>query len=140
MDMKKHKASYIIGIILFILLYAIIIVGGIWASQRDAKREAKWGYELNIIQSIIENIEVCQDEIESWGYQVSVLTPEEKPEDEALQHYYRNYYQPVLVLTDADGGKYCFRCHASHMHSRRKILFFAVTLTNRPAYAQSAEK
>ena len=108
MDMKKHKASYIIGIILFILLYAIIIVGGIWASQRDAKREAKWGYELNIIQSIIENIEVCQDEIESWGYQVSVLTPEEKPEDEALQHYYRNYYQPVLVLTDADGGKYCF--------------------------------
>ena len=64
--------------------------------------------ELQIIQSMIENLALYQDEIESWGYQVSVLTLEEKPENEAIQYYYRNHCQPVLVLTDADGRMYCF--------------------------------
>ena len=108
MDRKEHKTSYIKWIVLFILLYAIIIAIGIWASQRDAQREAERKYEFNIIQSIIKDVVLYQEEVESWGYQVSVLTPQEKPEDEALQYYYRNYYQPILILTDADGGKYCF--------------------------------
>ena len=111
MDEKKSKSVYVKWIsvfIILILLFAAIIAFGIWTAQRDAQRMAEWRYEFDIIQSIIENLAAYQDEIESWGYQVSVLTPKEKPEDEALQYYYRNYYQPVLVLTDADGGKYCF--------------------------------
>ena len=108
MDRKEHKTSYIKWIVLFISLYAIIIAIGIWASQRDTQREAERKYEFNIIQSIIKDVALYQKEVESWGYQVSVLTPQEKPEDEALQYYYRNYYQPILILTDADGGKYCF--------------------------------
>ena len=108
MDRKEHKTSYIKWIVLFILLYAIIIAIGIWASQRDAQREAERKYEFNIIQSIIKDVVLYQEEVKNWGYQVSVLTPQEKPEDEALQYYYRNYYQPILILTDADGGKYCF--------------------------------
>ncbi len=104
---KKSKLAYIKWLPVCILLLAFIAVI-IWTAWCDAQQEAEWGYELNVIQSIIENIAVYQDEIESWGYQMSVLTPDEKPEDEALQYYYRNYYQPILVLTDADGGKYCF--------------------------------
>ena len=108
MDMKKHKASYIKWIVLLILLYAIIITGVIWASQRDVKREAERKYEFNIIQSIIEDLALYQDEIERWGYQVSVLTLEEEPKDDALHHYYVNHCQPVLILSDADGGRYFF--------------------------------
>ena len=87
--------------ILLLVFIAVII----WTAWCDAQQEAEWGYELNVTQSIIENIAVYQDEIESWGYQMSVLTPDEKPGDEALQYY---YYQPILVLTDADDGKYYF--------------------------------
>ena len=111
MDEKKSKLAYVKWIsvfIILILLFAAIIAFGIRTAQRDAQLMAEWRYEFNIIQSIIENLAAYQDEIESWGYQVSVLTPKEKPEDEALQYYFRNYYQPVLVLTDTDGGKYCF--------------------------------
>jgi len=63
---------------------------------------------FNIIQSIIKNLAVYQDEIESWDYQVSVLTLEEEPKDDALHHYYVNHCQPVLILSDADGGRYFF--------------------------------
>ena len=107
MDEKKSKLAYIKWLPVCILLPAFIAVI-VWTAWRNAQQEVERGYELNVIQSIIENIAVCQDEIESWGYQVLVLTPDEKPEDEALQYYYRNYYQPILVLTDKDGGKYCF--------------------------------
>lgn len=107
MGEKKSKLAYIKWLPVCILLPAFIAVI-VWTAWRNAQQEAERGYELNVIQSIIENIAVCQDEIKSWGYQVLVLTPDEKPEDEALQYYYRNYYQPILVLTDKDGGKYCF--------------------------------
>lgn len=107
MDEKKSKLVYVKWLPVCILLLAFIAVI-VWTAWREAQQGAEWGYELNVIRSIIENLPAYQDEIESWGYQVSVLTPEENPEDEALQYYYRNYYQPVLVLTDADGGKYCF--------------------------------
>ena len=88
MDGKKSNSVYVKWIpvfIILILLFAAIIAFGIRTAQRDAQRMAEWRYEFNIIQSIIENLAAYQDEIESWGYQVSVLTPEEKPEDEALQ-------------------------------------------------------
>lgn len=108
MDGKERKTPYIKWIVLFILFYAIIIVVGILASQRDVQREAERKYEFNIIQSIIKDVALYQEKIENWGYQVSVVMPGKEPEDEALQRYHRNHCQPVLVLTDADGGMYCF--------------------------------
>ena len=110
MDEKKPKLVYVKWLSAFILLFAAIIAVGVWTAQRDAQREDERKYEFNIIQSIIENLAAYQDEIESWGYQVSALTheDEEKPEYEALQYYYQNHSQPVLVLTDVDGGMYCF--------------------------------
>lgn len=105
---EKSISFHIKWLFIFVLLMAAIITAGIYVAKRDEQRMTEWRYEFNIIQSIIENLAVYQDEIESWGYQISVVMPDEKPEDEALQYYYRNYYQPLLVLTDADGGKYCF--------------------------------
>jgi len=108
-DEKKSKSVYIKWLSVFILLFVAIIAFGIWTARHDAQREAERTYEFNIIQSIIENLAVYQDEIESWGYQVSVLTLTEEPDNEALQRYYRNHCSyPVLILTDADGGMYCF--------------------------------
>ena len=108
MNKEKSISFHIKWLFIFVLLMAAIITAGIYVAKRDEQRMTEWRYEFNIIQSIIENLAVYQDEIESWGYQISVVMPDEKPEDEALQYYYRNYYQPLLVLTDADGGKYCF--------------------------------
>lgn len=67
--------------------------------------------ELDITQSIIENIEIYQEDIESWGYHVSVITPTREMKNKYWQHYYRYYYHynhPILVLTNADGGMYYF--------------------------------
>lgn len=111
MDKKKSKSVYVKWIsvfIILILLFAAIIAFGIRTARRDAQQEAERKYEFNIIQSIIENLAVYQDEIESWGYQVSVLTFEEEPKDDALQYYYFNHCQPVLILSDTDGGRYFF--------------------------------
>jgi len=108
MDKKKFKSVYI-WIFIFVLLLVVIIAVGFWTAQRDAQREAERKYEFNIIQSIIENLAIYQEEMESWGYQVSVLTLTEEPDNEALQRYYRNHCShPVLILTDTDGGMYCF--------------------------------
>lgn len=109
MDEKKTRLVYIKWFSVFILLYAAVIVLGIRTAQRDAQREAERKYEFNIIQSIIENLAAYQDEIENWGYSVSVLTFEEEPENEAFLRYHWNHCShPVLFLTDADGGIYCF--------------------------------
>lgn len=105
---EKSISFYIKWLFVFVLLMAAIITAGIYVAKRDEQRMAEWKYEFNIIQSIIENLVVYKDEIESWGYQISVVMPDEKPEDEALQYYYRIHCQPVLVLTDAGGGVYCF--------------------------------
>ncbi len=108
MDKEKFKSVYI-WIFIFVLLVVVIIAVGFWTAQRDAQRETERKYEFNIIQSIIENLAIYQEEIESWGYQVSVLTLTEEPDNEALQRYYRNHCShPILILTDTDGGMYCF--------------------------------
>ena len=107
MDEKKSKLAYIKWLPVCILLLAFIAVI-VWTAWRDAQQGAEWGYELNVIRSIIENLPAYQDEIKSWGYQVSVLTLEEEPKDDALHHYYVNHCQPVLILSDADGGRYFF--------------------------------
>ena len=65
--------------------------------------------EYDIIQSIIENLPDYQAEIESWGYQVSVLHRiEEEPPEWSFKHYYWNHASQVLVLTDKSGGNWCF--------------------------------
>jgi len=65
--------------------------------------------EYDIIQGMIENLEDYQAEIESWGYQVSVLPRmKEEPEDRGFLHYYLNHAGPVLMLTDKDGGNWFF--------------------------------
>ena len=65
--------------------------------------------EYDIIQSIIENLPDYQAEIESWGYQVSVLHRiEEEPPEWSYKHYYWNHESQVLVLTDTSGGNWCF--------------------------------
>lgn len=65
--------------------------------------------ELDIIQSIIENIELYQADIEALGYTVSVLPAKQKPENKALRRYYLNHCQhPTLVLTNVNNEMYCF--------------------------------
>ena len=65
--------------------------------------------EYDIIQAIIEDISAYQAEIEGWGYQVTVLPRiEEEPQSRGLKHYYWNHASPVLMLTDREGGNWCF--------------------------------
>ena len=109
MDKKKSQIVYIKWLSIFILLSATIVAVGAWSAKRDAQREAERKYEFNIIQSIIENLSVYQEEIESWGYSVSLLTAEAEPENEAfLRYHWHHCSHPILILTDADGGMYCF--------------------------------
>ena len=65
--------------------------------------------EYDIIQAIIEEIPAYQAEIEGWGYQVAILPRiEEEPLERGLKHYYWNHAGPVLMLTDREGGNWCF--------------------------------
>lgn len=68
--------------------------------------------EYTAIQSIIENLSDYQDEIERWGYQVSVFDPisgnMSKEDDFALINYVEGVYDPVLILTDQTGGRWYF--------------------------------
>ena len=105
MDEKKSKLVYARWLYACILLFAAIIAFGIWTAQHEAERK----HEFNIIQSIIENLAVCQDEIESWGYEVSILPKmAEGPDNPGLKRYYFQSAGPVLILEDQDGGMYCF--------------------------------
>ena len=68
--------------------------------------------EYTAIQYIVENLSDYQEQIESWGYQVSVFDPMSsnmsKEDDFALIHYSGQVYEPVLILTDQDGGRWYF--------------------------------
>ena len=65
--------------------------------------------EYDIIRAIIQDISDYRAEIESWGYQVSVLPRmEEEPPEQGFKHYYWNHTGQVLVLTDENGGNWCF--------------------------------
>lgn len=71
-----------------------------------------YGAEWRAVQSIAKNIDVYQEEIESWGYQVSVFDPIRdniSEEDKfALIHYAEDVYQPVLILTNQAGERWFF--------------------------------
>lgn len=100
LTVKKRSYRKWIFSALVIVLTAIIFL--IW---HDKKQET----EYTIIQAIIEDLSVYQNDIESWGYQVSVL-PEMtvKPDNGGFMRYYWKSVGPVLVLADQDDGMYCF--------------------------------
>lgn len=76
--------------------------------------------EYTATQAIIENLSVYQDEIESWGYQVSVYDPTKDTIEDAglpmdytlknwaLLYYSDRTYHPVLILEDSSGGYWFF--------------------------------
>lgn len=98
---KKHLVyrKWIFCVLAAVLL-AVISLTCLWRRQET---------EYKIIQAVIEDLPAYEEEIESWGYQVSVLPRlKQEPEDDGLLRYYWKSVGPVLVLTDPEGGRYCF--------------------------------
>lgn len=92
--------------IYLITVVSIMVVGFCLVCLVEPKKTET---QYDVIQTIIEDLSTYQAEIESWGYQVSVLPRmEEEPPEQGYKHYYWNHAGPVLVLTDKDGGNWCF--------------------------------
>ena len=86
------------------VLAAVLLAVAFPGCQR---RQQETGY--TVIQAIMEGIPDYQDEIESWGYRVSVLPKMTgEPDNAGLMRYYLETAGPVLILEDQDGGMYCF--------------------------------
>lgn len=86
-----------------VLVVALLFVVFLFCQLREQETE------YTIIQAVIEELPDYQDEIESWGYQVSMLPRlTQTPDDEGLLRYYWESAGPILVLTDPEGGRYCF--------------------------------
>lgn len=84
--------------------FVAVVLCLVWAMELTAEET-----EYDIIQAIIEDIPDYQAEIESWGYQVTVLPRiEEEPQSRGLKHYYWNHAGPILMLTDQEGGNWYF--------------------------------
>lgn len=82
---------------------AMLLLAGAFLLPRQQETE------YAIIQAIIKHIEDYRSEIEGWGYRVSVLSDgSEAPADTCLTRYQWAHAGPVLLLTDGDGGMYCF--------------------------------
>ena len=103
--MEKHIAGkgicrkWIFPILAALLLIAIFII---WQHKKQET-------EYSIIQAIIEELPNYQSEIESWGYEVSVLPKMTgEPDNAGLMRYYWQSAGPVLILEDQCGGMYCF--------------------------------
>lgn len=89
---------------IFFALAVLLVVAAfiIWQCK---KQETKY----SMIQTVIEELPDYQDEMESWGYRVSVLQKMTgEPENAGLMRYYLESAGPVLILEDQDGGMYCF--------------------------------
>ena len=87
------------------LVAAVFLLTAVFIIWQHKKQET--GY--SIIQAIIEELPDYQNEIESWGYQVSVLPKmTEEPDRAGFMRYYLESVGPVLILDDPDGGMYCF--------------------------------
>ena len=96
---KGVYRKWIFPILAVFLLIAILIL---WQYK---KQETAY----SIIQAIIEELPNYQSEIESWGYEVSVLPKMTgEPDNPGLMRYYWKSAGPVLILKDQDGGMYCF--------------------------------
>lgn len=96
------KRNYWKGLclVLAILLPAAVFL--VWKHKEQVT-------EYTMIQAVIEGLPDYQNEIESWGYRVSVLPQmAAEPDDKGLMRYYWESVGPVLILEDQDGGMYCF--------------------------------
>ena len=96
---KSVCRKWIFSILVVLLLIAVLIM---WQCKKQET-------EYFIIQAIIEELPHYQSEIESWGYEVSVLPKmTEEPDNAGLMRYYWKSAGPVLILEDQCGGMYCF--------------------------------
>ena len=96
---KRACRKWIFPILAVLLLIGVLII---WQYKKQET-------EYSIIQAIIEELPNYQNEIQSWGYQVSVLPKMiEKPDNAGLMRYYWKSVDPVLILENQDGGMYCF--------------------------------
>ena len=84
---------------------AVLLLAAAFTIRQRKKQET----EYSLIQAVIEALPDYQDEMESWGYRVSVLPKmTEEPENAGFMRYYLESVGPVLLLEDQDGGMYCF--------------------------------
>lgn len=89
---------------IFSILAALLLIAGLIIWQYKKQETA-----YSIIQAIIEELSDYQNEIESWGYEVSVLPKMTgEPDNAGLMRYYWKSVGPVLILENQDGGTYCF--------------------------------
>jgi len=96
---KRIYRNWILPVLVILLLAAIFLI---WQHKKQET-------EYMIIQTIIEELPDYQDEIESWGYQISVLSKMTANSDnEGFMRYYWESVSPVLILTDQNGGMFCF--------------------------------
>ena len=96
---KSVHRKWIVPVLAVFLLMAVLII---WQCKKHET-------EYSIIQAIIEELPHYQSEIESWGYEVSVLPKMTgEPDNPGLMRYYWKSAGPVLILKDQDGGMYCF--------------------------------
>lgn len=96
---KNTCRKWIFSVLAVLPLLVILII---W---QHTKQET----EYSIIQAVIEEFPDYQNEIESWGYQASVLPKiTGKPDNTGFIRYYQKSVGPVLILEDSDGGMYCF--------------------------------
>ena len=96
---KSVCRKWIFSILVVLLLIAVLII---WQYKKQET-------EYSIIQAITRELPNYQNEIESWGYEVSVLPKmTEEPDNAGLMRYYWKSAGPVLILENQDGGMYCF--------------------------------
>lgn len=96
------KRNYKKGLCLALAILLSAAIFPVWQHKKQVT-------ECTMIRSIIEELSDYQYEIESWGYRVSVLPQmTAKPDNEGFMRYYWESVSPVLILTDQNGGMYCF--------------------------------
>ncbi len=88
--------------------------------------------EYTVIQAVIAELPDYQKEIESRGYQVSVLPKlTQAPDHRGWMRYYEASAGPVLILTAQDGGMYCFYHgfdqYISERTSPQRMMLFPAT-------------
>lgn len=101
---KPQIGKSVCGKWVFPIVAALLMIAGliIWQYKKQET-------EFSMIQAIIEELPDYQNEIESWGYKVSVLPKmTEEPDNAGLMRYYWKSVGPVLILDDQKGGIYCF--------------------------------
>ena len=96
---KSIFRKWIFFVLAVLLLIAVLII---WQYKKQKT-------VFYIIQAITHELPNYQNEIESWGYQVSVLPKMTgEPDNAGFMRYYWKSVGPVLILENQDGGMYCF--------------------------------